>query len=297
MLTTPASGILSPRREGGWFGSCHTVNLYRGCCHGCIYCDSRSECYGIKDFDTVRAKENALALLEGELRSRRRTGVIITGSMSDCYNPFEQKELLTRRALELYGRYGFGAAIDTKSPLAVRDGDVLADIAQHSPVSVSFTVTCESDSLCRRIEQNVPPTSRRLDALSRLRDLGIPCGVLLMPVLPFITDTEDNLLGIVRRAKEAGAGWVFWNGWTGVTLRQNQRSHFLTKAEEQFPGMAERYIAAFGSSYECPSPRSTELMYALVRECERLGLLWKMSDISASLLAPYDTESRQLRLF
>lgn len=297
MLTTPAKSILSARHEGGWFGSCYSVNLYRGCCHGCIYCDSRSECYGIKDFDTVRAKENALAILESELRSKRHTGVVMTGSMSDSYNPFEERERLTRGALELYERYGFGAAIDTKSPLAARDGDVLRAIRKHAPASVSFTVTCADDGLSRMVEQNVAPTSERLEALSRLSSQGIPCGILLMPVLPFINDTEENLLGVLRLAKEAGARWAFFFDGLGVTLRQNQRLHFLNKAEELFPGMKKRYLAAYGERYECSSPRSGRLLPMVIRECERLGLMWRMEDISASLLSPYDTEGQQLRLF
>ncbi len=297
MLTTPAKSILSARHEGGWFGSCYSVNLYRGCCHGCIYCDSRSECYGIEDFDTVRAKENALAILERELRSKRRTGVIMTGSMSDCYNPFEEQERLTRGALELYDRYGFGAAIDTKSPLAARDGDILRSIRRHSPASVSFTVTCADDALSRMVEQNVAPTSRRLDALSRLADQGIPCGILLMPVLPFINDTEENLLGVLRLAKEAGARWAFFFGGLGVTLRQNQRLHFLNKADELFPGMKRLYLAAYGEAYGCDSPHSRQLLPTVIKECEKLGLMWEMDDISASLLVPYDTEGQQLRLF
>jgi len=297
MLTTPAKSILSPRHEGGWFGSCYSVNLYRGCCHGCIYCDSRSECYGIRDFDTVRAKENALVILERELRTVRRRGVIMTGSMSDCYNPFEEQERLTRGALTLYERYGFGAAIDTKSPLAARDGDILRAIAKHSPVSVSFTVTCADDRLSSMIEQNVAPTSRRLEALADLSAQGIPCGILLMPVLPFITDSEENLLSVLRLAKKAGARWAFFFGGLGVTLRQNQRLHFLNKTEELFPGMKKKYLAAFGESYECSPPHARRLFSAVVRECEGLGLLWKMEDISASLLAPYDMESRQLKLF
>jgi len=297
MLTTPAKSILSPWREGSWYGPGYGANLYRGCCHGCIYCDSRSECYGIDNFDTVRAKENALAILESELRSRRRTGLVSVGAMSDSYNPFEEQERLTRGALELYARYGFGAAIDTKSPLAARDGDILREIMKRAPAAVSFTVTCADDGLSRKIEQNVAPTSRRLEALASLSAQGIPCGVLLMPILPFINDTEENLLGILRMAKEAGAKWAFSFGVLGVTLRGNQRLHFLRKAEEQFPGIRRRYIAAYGERYECPVPDHRRLVPLVIKESERLCLLWREKDIAALVQSPYDPSSRQLTLF
>ena len=297
MLTTPAKSILSPWHEGSWYGPCYGANLYRGCCHGCIYCDSRSECYGIENFDTVRAKENALAILERELRSKRRTGLVALGSMSDSYNPFEEQERLTRGALELFERYGFGAAFDTKSLLAARDGDILREIMKRAPAAVSFTVTCADDGLSRKIEQNVAPTSRRLNALAALAAQGIPCGVLLMPILPFVNDTEENLLGILRMAKEAGAKWAFFYGMLGVTLRGNQRMHFLGKIEELFPGMKHRYIAAYGEAYQCPAPDHRRLVPLVIKECERLGLLWRMEDIAALVQSPYDTEARQMRLF
>lgn len=297
MLTVPAKHILSQKHKGSWYGPCWNANLYRGCCHGCIYCDSRSECYGIEDFDTVRAKENALAILEQELRAKRTTGLVAVGAMTDSYNPFEEKERLTRGALELYERYGFGAAIDTKSPLVARDGDVLRSIMKHAPAAVSFTITCADDALSRRVEQNVAPTGRRLDALSALAAQGIPCGVLLMPILPFINDTEENLLSLLRMAKEAGAKWAFSFGVLGVTLRGNQRLHFLTRAEEQFPGVKQRYISAYGDRYECPVPDHRRLVPLVIKESERLGLLWRAEDIAALVQSPYDPSARQMSLF
>ena len=121
----PAKQILSRNRSTAWFGTDYTMNLYRGCCHGCIYCDSRSACYGIEDFGRVRAKENALALLRDELRRKVRPGIVGMGSMSDPYNPFEGELQLTRHALELLDAYGFGAAIATKGDGITRDIDVL----------------------------------------------------------------------------------------------------------------------------------------------------------------------------
>ena len=155
METVPAKSILSNRYENGWFGSNYTMNLYRGCCHGCIYCDSRSECYHVENFDTVRAKENALQILENELRTKRKKGWIISGSMSDSYNPFERQEGLTRGALELIERYQYGAIIDTKSDMVVRDMDLLQGISRHHPAIVNFTITTADDTLCRHIERGV----------------------------------------------------------------------------------------------------------------------------------------------
>ena len=217
--------------------------------------------------------------------------------MTDSYNPFEEKERLTRGALELYEKYGFGAAIDTKSPLVTRDGDVLKAIMKHAPAAVSFTVTCADDALSRKIEQNVAPTSRRLDALAALAAQGIPCGILLMPILPFINDNEDNLLSLLRMAKEAGAKWAFSFGVLGVTLRGNQRLHFLTKAEEQFSGVKRKYIAAYGEQYECPIPDHRRLVPLVIKESERLGLLWQAKDIAALVQSPYDGDAHQMRLF
>jgi len=217
--------------------------------------------------------------------------------MSDSYNPFEEKERLTRGALELFERYGFGAAFDTKSPLAARDGDILREIMKRAPAAVSFTTTCADDRLSRMIEQNAAPTSRRLEALSSLSAQGIPCGVLLMPILPFMNDTEENLLGLLRLAKEAGAKWAFFYGWFGVTLRGRQRLHFLSKAEEQFPGIKRKYIAAYGEAYGCSVPDCERLVRLAIKECERLGLLWRREDIAALVQSPYDTEARQMRLF
>lgn len=297
MQTVPAVSILSARREGGWFGSEYNVNLYRGCCHGCVYCDSRSECYRIESFDTVRVKENALPILERELRSKRNAGMVLTGSMSDPYNPFEREEQVTRGALALYERYGFGAGIVTKSPLAARDADLLASVAKHAPVCVAYTVTCADDALCRKLERSVAVSSERLDALARLSEQGVTCGVMLTPVMPFISDTEENILGVVRLAKQAGARWVYSGGGFGVTLRQNQRLYCLERLEETFPGMKRRYIARYADAYVCAVPDERELYAAFTAECERLGLMWRMRDITAAVQRPYDLAARQQSFF
>lgn len=284
----PAKTILSAWSDAGWFGSNYNMNLYKGCCHGCIYCDSRSECYQVTDFDTVRAKADALTVLEQDLRAKRRKGVIISGSMSDAYNPFEGRQQLMRGALELMDRYGFGVVIDTKSPLVVRDLDVLQRIARHSPVAVNFTVTTAEDALCRRVERHVSPTSARLEAMQNLTAAGIRCGVLLMPILPFVNDTPENITAIVQMAHQAGSGWVFAGSDFGVTLRTNQRAHYLDwldrLAEEEggselFTGLRAHYERTYGQTYHCRTPRNAELWLIFTATCRQKGLAYRMPDI------------------
>lgn len=205
----PAKSILARNKDLRWFGIDYQMNLYRGCCHGCIYCDSRSECYGIEEFDRVRGKKNALALLEEELRHKRKTGVAATGAMSDPYNPYESEAELTRGGLKLLDQYGFGAAVATKSARITRDLDVLKRIQSHSPVLCKITVTTCDDELCRKLEPYPSVTSERMEAVRILSGAGIFTGLLLMPVLPFLEDSLDNLLGIVRLGAENGARFIY----------------------------------------------------------------------------------------
>ncbi len=291
----PAKTIVSAYQQDGWFGAQYTMNIYRGCSHGCIYCDSRSDCYHVEHFDIVRAKQDALAVIERDLRSKQRKGMLLTGAMSDAYNPREQELLLTRGALALADRYGFGVAIDTKSDLVLRDIDLLRSIQRHSPVAVSFTITTLDDVLCRKIERHVCQSSARFAALERLVQAGIPCGMLLMPTLPFVNDTEENILGIVRRAKAVGARWIYCGYGFGVTLRTNQREYFLREIEALFPGMRARYEQAYGFTYSCPSPNHEMLWPLFAAECEQLGLAYHMRDITKAIWAPYLRQ--QMRLF
>lgn len=289
METIPAKTILG-RTKGGWFGTDYMMNLYRGCCHGCIYCDSRSDCYGIDDFERVRAKENALAILRDELRRKVRTGVVGTGSMSDPYNPFEKTEQLTRHALELINAYGFGAVVLSKSALIARDTDILLEIAEHSPVLAKMTVTTCDDELCRLIEPNVSVSSERFSAIAEMSDKGLFTGITLMPVLPFIEDTEANIIGIVKTAHECGARFIY--PAFGMTLRGRQREHYLGQLEKIFPekGLRRKYESYFGENYGCTSPNVKKLWARFVSECERYGILYKMEDICAAYKSGYDTQ-------
>lgn len=263
--------------NNAWFGNNYNINIYKGCCHGCIYCDSRSKCYGIEEFDRVRAKKAALTIITRELKSKRRTGVIGTGGMSDPYNPFEKKFCLTRGALELINRYGFGISIATKSDLITRDIDILKSIQSHSPVLVKMTITTCNDDLCSKIEPNVALASKRFEAIKKLSNNEIFTGILLKPVLPFIEDNEENIKGIIHLAHKNGAKFIY--PAFGVTLRQNQREWYYKKLDELFPGLKQKYINQYGNSYQCTSPKANKLWYLLKRECESLGMLYKMKDI------------------
>lgn len=295
METVAAKTIITRCKSRAWFGTDYNMNIYRGCCHGCIYCDSRSDCYHIERFGIVRAKENALHIIRDELRSKVRTGVVGTGSMSDPYNPYEEREQLTRHALELLDAYGFGVAVTTKSDLIKRDLDVLQGIQEHSPVLCKVTVTTWDDHLASKVEPHAPSPSRRLEAVKALADAGLFTGILLMPVLPYLEDNEDNILEIVRRAAESGARFLY--PAFGVTLRQNQREYFLDKLEEAFPEqrLKERYVRRYGSSYECHSPRAKALWQSFAAACDSAGLLYKMQDIVRGYKQGY--ADRQIRLF
>ena len=290
----PAKTIVSGYAEqNSWFGCNYNMNIYKGCCHGCIYCDSRSECYGVENFDEVRAKENALRTIERELKSKRRKGVIGTGAMSDPYNTFEKEHALTRGALELIDRYGFGVAIATKSDLIIRDIDILKKIAGHSPVLIKLTVTTADDTLSKKLEPRAPVSSARLEAIRKLSDAGLFAGVLLMPVLPFIEDTEENISSIIELAHQSGTKFIY--PAFGVTLRQNQREWFFDRLDELFPSVKEKYVSAFGNVYECRCPNQKELWELFRGKCEKYGIIYKMDEIIRTYKNGY--ESSQLSLF
>lgn len=290
----PAKTILSGYEAGNaWFGKNYNMNIYKGCSHGCIYCDSRSDCYKVEDFDRVRAKADALGLLERDLRAKRRRGVIGIGAMSDPYNPFEKKYCLTRGALALINKYRYGVAITTKSDLITRDIDLLQAIKSHSPVLVKVTITAAKDELCKKIEPHAAISTRRFAASKEMAVAGIYAGILLMPVLPFIEDSDANVGEIIRLAAEHKAKFIY--PAFGVTLRQNQRQWFFDKLDERFPGLKNKYIEQYGNAYECRSPRAKELWQLFQKECALRGVLYKMEDIINSYKAGYSNS--QLTLF
>jgi len=291
----PAKTIVTKTKSSDWFGIDYNMNIYKGCCHGCIYCDSRSDCYQIEEFDRVRAKENALMVIRDDLRRKVRTGVVGTGAMSDPYNPFEKELKLTRHGLELVDAFGFGAAIATKSTLMLRDMDILESIREHSPVLCKVTVTTVDDELARMVEPHVAVSSERLDMIASLSDRGIFTGILLMPVLPFLEDNEDNIRGIVKAAHEAGARFIY--AAFGMTLRNNQREWYFDRLEELFPGreLAKTYGKTYGNRYECHCPNAKALWKIFTEECRKYGILYEMKDIIHAYKRGY--EMTQLSLF
>lgn len=270
--------ILSKVKYGNdWYGIDYNMNLYRGCCHGCIYCDSRSNCYHIDDFDIVKGKENALFILEKELSKKREKGVIGIGSMSDTYNPNEMKYEQTKGALKLILKYGFGVSIDTKSDLILRDLELLKEINSKNNVIVKFTITTPNDDLSKIIEPNVCVSSKRLQAIKVLSDNGIFVGIMINPVLPFITDSEEDMKKLVRLAHDYGAKFI--HTYMGMTLRENQREYYFEQLDKHFVGLKETYKKHYGNKYNCVVPNAKKRYQIFKRECDKYGILYNMNDI------------------
>lgn len=295
MNTIPAKTILTSKKYWNWFGIEYNMNIYRGCSHGCIYCDSRSECYGIDNFDQVCVKDNAIEILHQELRRKRRKGLVGTGAMSDPYNPYEKKLELTRKSLALLNRYQFGIAIATKSDLILRDIDLLEQIQRHSPVICKITITTTDDALSKKIEPFVCPSSNRFSAVKALSSHGIFTGLLLMPILPRLTDSPEHIVQLVEEAASCGAKFIY--PAFGMTLRQNQREYYYNKLDRLFPEqrLTQWYKKQYGTAYECRSLYANELIAVFAQACKRNGILFKMPDIIQSSRKPF--EEKQLMLF
>ena len=272
------------------------MNLYRGCTHGCIYCDSRSACYQMKhDFEDIEVKRNAPDILEGQLRRRRGRCMISTGAMCDPYIPLEDELRITRQCLALIERYRFGLAIQTKSARILRDLDLLKAIHTGAKCVVQMTLTTFDEALCRVVEPHVSTTRERFAALEVLRDVGIPIVVWLGPVLPFINDTEENLRGILEYCVRAKVRGIICFGF-GMTLREGNREYFYGKLDEYFPGVKRQYMRAFGGSYVCNSPHHNLLTEIFQRECRRHGILCRVDDVFA-YLHQFESDDPQLSLF
>lgn len=257
-----------------WFGLYYNMNLYRGCSHRCIYCDSRSECYGIDSFDRdVLVKTNAVDLLKNRLPRLRIKGTIGTGSMNDPYQPVEKKIGLTRRALEVIEENHFPVHVITKSDLVLRDGDLLERIGRVYS-AVTFTVTTADETLAGKLEPFAPSVAARFRAMRQLSERGIHTGITLMPVLPFITDNPANILAILDMAAESGAEYII--PFLGVTLRDGQREYFLREIEKVFPGMNRKYREDFGNMYHCPVSNAGILEGMLREACVKRSILLEM---------------------
>ena len=272
------------------------MNLYRGCTHGCIYCDSRSRCYQMThDFEDVEVKTDAPAMLEAELRRKRRPCMIGTGAMSDPYMPLEAELRYTRHCLEVIDKYGFGLAIQTKSDLILRDLDLLKSIHQKAKCVVQMTLTTYDEDLCRLLEPQVCTTKARVEVLKTMQDHGIPTVVWLCPLLPFINDTEENLRGILEYCAQAGV-WGILNFGIGVTLRDGDREYFYAALDRHFPGLKARYQQLYGDRYQVSSPRHAELMKLFYATCQKHGIVCHTEDIFDYLRA-FPAPSEQLTLF
>ena len=272
------------------------MNLYRGCQHGCIYCDSRSTCYQINhDFEDIEVKENALELLESALKTKRKPCMIGTGAMTDPYIPLEEKLGMTRKALELIEKHGFGVAIQTKSDRILRDLDVLQRISDRTKAVVQMTLTTCDENLCRIIEPNVSTTSDRVAALKQFQAAGIPTVVWLCPILPFLNDTEENIRGILDCCADAGVKGII-NFGMGLTLREGNREYFYARLDKFFPGLKQRYIRTYGNAYEIPSPRQRELMKLFHETCEARGI-WHDNNQIFRYMRTFEEKTNQMSFF
>lgn len=259
-----AKGILSSQNG---------MNLYRGCSHGCIYCDSRSRCYQINhDFEDIEIKGNAPQLLESALKSKRKKCMIGTGAMTDPYLHIEHQLQLTRQCLSIIDRYGFGLAIQTKSASIRRDYDLLQSIHRKSKCVVQMTLTTYNEDLCRIIEPNVSTTKERFEVLMELKSMGIPTVVWLSPILPFINDTKENLLGILDYCIQANVYGIICFG-IGLTLRDGNREYYYQKLDQHFPGIRHLYEKKYGYAYEIPSPNSDKLMKLFHEKCQSHNII------------------------
>ena len=259
-----AKGILSQNNG---------MNIYRGCSHGCIYCDSRSKCYGFTHaFEDIEVKENAPELLEQALRSKRHKCMIGTGAMCDPYLPAEKELQLTRKCLKLIDRYEYGVTVLTKSNLVLRDLDLLQSIHKKTKAVVQMTLTTYDEDLCRKLEPNVSTTRERFEVLMRCKELGIPTLVWMTPILPFINDTRKNIEGLLDYCLQAGVQGILVFD-VGVTLREGDREYFYQALDRDFPGIRQKYISTYGNAYDIPSPHAKELMALIQNTCTANGML------------------------
>lgn len=272
------------------------MNIYRGCQHGCIYCDSRSRCYQMDHtFEDIAVKENAPELLEAALKKKRRPCMIGTGSMSDPYIPLETELGMTRKTLELIEKYGFGVTMITKSDRILRDMDLLKRINSKAKAVVQMTLTTADDDLCRILEPGVCPTSCRVKVLKEFQKVGIPTVVWLCPILPFLNDTEENIRQIVGYCGQAGVKGIIHFGM-GLTLREGNREYFYEQLDRWFPGLKERYIRTYGTAYEILSPNAGALEAVFRTECDKYGI-WRRNDRIFRYLSEFEEKETQMSLF
>ena len=287
MHKVKAKGILS---------AANGMNIYRGCQHGCIYCDARSKCYQMNHrFEDIEVKENAPELLENALKRKRRKCMIGTGAMSDPYIPLEKELKLTRRCLEIINRYGFGVTVQTKSASVMRDIDLFTKINDKSKAVLQMTLTTADESLCGIIEPNVSVTKERFETLKAFHENGIPCVVWFSPFLPFINDTKENIDGLLRYCINAKVRGIICFG-IGLTLRDGDREYFYSRLDKHFPNMKERYIYTYGNSYQLTSSNNNVLMNRISEVCRNHVIMFGVENVF-SYLYKFESKTEQLSLF
>ena len=276
------------------------MKLYRGCSHGCIYCDSRSNCYNMQHkFEDIEIKENAIELLENALKSKRKKCMIGMGSMTDPYIPLESDIQNTRKSLELIYKYDCGATLITKSVNVLRDLDILKAINSKIKCVIQMTLTTADEKLCKIIEPNVSSTKERFETLKILNQNNIPTIVWLTPILPFINDTEENLIGILNYCIKAKVYGIICFSM-GVTLREGNREYFYNRLDKFFPSIKEKYIKEYGNNYILNSPNNKYLMNLFYKICEQNHIICDNSKIFEYLNAFESKEikeEQQLELF
>lgn len=287
MHKVKAKGILS---------AANGMNIYRGCQHGCIYCDARSKCYQMNHrFEDIEVKENAPELLENALKRKRRKCMIGTGAMSDPYIPLEKELKLTRRCLEIINRYGFGVTVQTKSASVMRDIDLFTKINDKSKAVLQMTLTTADESLCRIIEPNVSVTKERFETLKAFHENGIPSVVWFSQFLPFINDTKENIDGLLKYCIDAKIRGIICFG-IGLTLRDGDREYFYSRLDKHFPNMKERYIYTYGNSYQLTSSNNNVLMNRISEVCRNHGIMFGVENVF-SYLHKFESKAEQLSLF
>lgn len=280
----------------GILSSNNGMNLYRGCSHGCIYCDSRSKCYQINhEFEDIEIKTNALYLLEQRLISKRKKCMIGTGSMTDPYLHIEKQIEYTRKSLELISKYGYGVSILTKSNMILRDLDILKEINNKTKCIVQITLTTYDENLCRILEPDVSTTKERFEVLKIMRDSNIPTIVWLGPILPYINDNERNLRGLLNYCIEAKVYGIICFGM-GMTLREGNREYFYDKLDIHFPGLKEQYQNRYNDSYEVNSPNKDRLMKIFYEECNKNNIVCDNNKLF-QYLNEFSDKKEQLNLF
>lgn len=280
----------------GILSSSNSMNIYRGCSHGCIYCDSRSKCYQMDhEFEDIEVKENAIELLEQKLRSKRKKAIIGTGSMSDPYMHIEKSLKMTRKALEVIEKYGFGVTVLTKSSLILRDLDLYKQINKKAKAIIQMTLTTYDEELCKILEPNVSTTYERFETLKTFRDNWIETVVWLDPFLPFINDTFENIKGLMEYCVEAKVKGIICFG-IGLTLREGNREYFYQNLDRYFPGLKEKYIQTYGLSYEIKSQNNEYLMDYIKTVCKENDIMFELDEVF-SYLAKFPSKTEQLSMF